>query len=385
LSLKESSADSRGDLRMGAESFDRADGVTELRLSGRLTLTEASEVRSRNQGLDAAKCQRVILDFTRVESLDGSAAAILLDAVSSLTARGLETQIFGAQGQTLAMLELYRQQGTTPTTKPEHSIGLLDDLGRATAKAAHSLREILGFLGDLVASIIVAVRRPSSVNLRDVGPLIERTGADGVFVVGITCLLLGFIMAFQSAIQLKPFAATHLVADLVALALTRELAPLMTAFVVAGRSGAAFAAEIGTMKVSEEIDALLTLGLPPINFLVIPRVLALLVALPLLTLFADLMGLTGGYVVGVTWLDITSTSYLAETRGALTLPDVLLGVWKSIAFAVAISLISCQRGLETSGGAQGVGQSTTRAVVTILFSLVLIDAVFAVFSNVFSG
>jgi phospholipid/cholesterol/gamma-HCH transport system permease protein len=328
----------------------------------------------------------VVVDLSNVESLEGGAAAIVVDLVSSLTGRGFAARLSVAEPQIRALLDLYgRRPGAATPKAPPACIGILDHLGRATVLTAGAAADVLSFLGDLVVSLGEAVRRPRSVNWREVAPLLEQVGADGVVVVGVTCFLIGFIMAFQSAIQLKPFAATHLVADLVGLALTRELAPLMTAFVVAGRSGAAFAAEIGTMKVSEEVEALRTLGLPPINFLVIPRVLALLVALPVLTLFADVIGLGGGYVVGVTWLDITPASYLAETRGALELSDVLLGVWKSLAFAVAIAFISCQRGLGASGGAEGVGQATTRAVVTSLFSLVLIDAVFAVFSHLFAA
>jgi phospholipid/cholesterol/gamma-HCH transport system permease protein len=182
---------------------------------------------------------------------------------------------------------------------------------------------------------------------------------------------------------LKQFGANIFVADLVALSITRELGPLMTAIIVAGRSGAAFAAELGTMRVSEEIDALVTLGLDPYRFLVLPRVLALLVVTPLLTFLADLCGILGGLLVALLTLDLTVGSFLRETRSALELWDVGSGLVKSVAFGLVLALIACQRGLAASGGAEGVGRAATSAVVTSLFALVLMDALFTVLFNAF--
>jgi phospholipid/cholesterol/gamma-HCH transport system permease protein len=169
----------------------------------------------------------------------------------------------------------------------------------------------------------------------------------------------------------------------VALSITRELGPLMTAIIVAGRSGAAFSAELGTMKVSEEIDALRTLGLDPYLFLVFPRVIALVLVVPLLTLLADIVGILGGLLVGLLSLDLTVHAYLLETQNRLALWDVGSGMLKSVVFALAVALIACQRGLATQGGAEGVGRATTSAVVTSLFALVVIDALFTVLFNAF--
>src|SRR5581483_2143691 len=189
--------------------------------------------------------------------------------------------------------------------------------------------------------------------------------------------------AFQAAVQLKQFGANIFVADLVGLSITRELAPLMTAIIVAGRSGAAFSAELGTMKVSEEIDALRTLGLDPYLFLVFPRVLALVVVLPLLTILADAVGILGGLLVALLGLDLTANAYVVETQKALHLWDVSSGLLKSLVFGLQIGLIACQRGLATRGGAEGVGRATTSAVVTSLFALVVTDAIFTMLFNAF--
>jgi phospholipid/cholesterol/gamma-HCH transport system permease protein len=185
-------------------------------------------------------------------------------------------------------------------------------------------------------------------------------------------------MAYQSAVQLKQFGANIFVADLVGLAMVRELGPLMTAIIVAGRSGAAFAAELGTMKVSEEIDALRTLGLVPLRYLVLPRVLGLTLVGPVLTLLADAIGIAGGVLVGVTQLDVTPAAFMAQLGQVMAPWDILSGLLKSVVFSGAIAVIACQQGLSTSGGAEGVGRRTTAAVVSILFALILLDAVFTV-------
>jgi phospholipid/cholesterol/gamma-HCH transport system permease protein len=190
-------------------------------------------------------------------------------------------------------------------------------------------------------------------------------------------------MAFQSAKQLKMFGANIFVADLVGISLTRELAPLMTAIIVCGRSGAAFAAELGSMKVNEEVDALRTLGLTPFGWLAVPRVVALVLVVPLLTLLADFIGIIGGLVVGVTDLDLSALGYLFETQRAVHGWDIGTGLIKSVVFALAIGIISCQQGLAASGGAEGVGKRTTSTVVTSLFALVMIDAVFTMLFRLF--
>jgi len=189
------------------------------------------------------------------------------------------------------------------------------------------------------------------------------------------------VTGFQAAIQLKQFGANIFVADLVGLSITRELAPLMTAIIVAGRSGAAFSAELGTMRVSEEIDALRTLGFDPYQFLVFPRVVALVLVLPLLTILADLVGIAGGLLVALTSLDLTTSAYLLEVQKAVNVWDVSSGCLKTAVFGLNIALIACQRGLATQGGAEGVGRSTTSAVVSSLFAIVVVDAIFTVLFN----
>jgi phospholipid/cholesterol/gamma-HCH transport system permease protein len=195
--------------------------------------------------------------------------------------------------------------------------------------------------------------------------------------------LVGFVMGFQGAKQLQSYGASLFVADLVGISVTRELAPLMTAIIVCGRSGAGFAAELGTMKVSHEIDALRAMGFGPLRYLVLPRTVALIVVLPVLTLLGDIVGILGGLVVGSTSLGISPAAYLTETQTAVHMWDVQSGLIKSVVYAVAIALIACQQGFATSGGAEGVGRRTTATVVLGLFSLVVIDAILTITFRVF--
>ena len=292
--------------------------------------------------------------------------------------------MIGAQGRVQEMLELYADAELKDCLRPPPGRqGLINQVGEATWGLLLSIQQSLDYLGHCVLAGLAGLRDPRSVNWRDVVRISERAGADGFPIVFLISLLIGLIMAFQGAMQLKQFGADIFVADLVALTITRELGPLMTAIIVAGRSGAAFAAELGTMKVSEEIDALRTLGLCPYRFLVFPRFLALVIALPLLTLMSDLIGITGGLLTSLAILDLTPRAYVLETQKAMALWDVWSGVLKSVFFAGVIALISCERGLGTRGGASGVGRSTTSAVVTCLFMLVLMDAAFTILFNAF--
>jgi phospholipid/cholesterol/gamma-HCH transport system permease protein len=206
----------------------------------------------------------------------------------------------------------------------------------------------------------------------------ERSGANALPIITLIHFLVGLVLAFQASIQLRQFGANIFVADLVGLAQVREFGPLITAVLLAGRSGSAFAAEIGTMQVNEEIDALKTMGLDPTRFLVLPKTMALLLAMPLLTLYADLVGIAGGLVVGVLSLDLTVQGYLLQTRKAVDMFDVFSGVGKTLAFALIVAGVGCLRGFQVRGGAESVGHAATSAVVSGIFLIILVDAIFTV-------
>ncbi len=355
-----------------------------LRLRGTLRLESARELldelrahaKSVHQATDRSK---VAIDLHEVESIDGTSLALLSGHVRRLERGGHDVVIEGGEPEMVA--EIVRDRGERPPKKAPPKF--LEQVGRSTAEMGHSTLEVFGFVGNVITGVFGQLREPRTGNYRDVFRIAERAGADAVPIVLFINFLVGFVMGFQGARQLKMFGANLFVADLVGLSVTRELGPLMTAIILAGRSGSAFAAELSTMKVSEEIDALRTLGFGPFRYLVFPRAIALMAVAPVLTLLADFVGMAGGLVVGVTSLDLGVRGYLIETQKAVTLWDVTSGLAKSVAFAAVIALISCQQGFSASGGAEGVGRKTTSAVVISLFSLVLVDTMFTVLFRVF--
>lgn len=256
--------------------------------------------------------------------------------------------------------------------------GLLARFGRKTLEGLRTTLDHASFLGEVCICLAGVLRHPGRLRARDTALAMRSVGVDAVPIVGLIGFLLGLIMAFMSAVQLAQFGANIYVASLVALAMVRELGPIMTAIVVAGRSGSAFAAEIGTMRVSEEVDALVTMGFDPVHFLVLPKLVASALVVPLLALYASIFAIGGGLVVGVFILDLTPTAYMQQTLRTLVLFDILWGFFKSGLFAILIALVGCQRGFAVRGGAKNVGRATTSAVVTSIFLIIFVDSVLAV-------
>jgi phospholipid/cholesterol/gamma-HCH transport system permease protein len=319
----------------------------------------------------------VTVDVAGVERVDGGGAALLAAAAAAHERRGGQVLYVGATHDTAKLLDLYDCGRGRPCARPEPAApGMLVEIGDATAEVFGTVRAIFAFVGDLVVGLLAAMRRPRTVHFGEFGQLIERAGADGLPIVVLINFLVGAILGLQGAIQLHRFGGDQFLANLVGLSIVRELGPLMTAILVTGRSGASYAAELGTMTVNEEIDALRTLGQDPQRFLVFPRVLALCLVLPVLTVVGNLVGSLGGLVIAMVYLDQPAVVYLQSLEMAVDLGDVGTGLLKSVFFAAALGLIACQRGLSTRGGAAGVGRATTSAVVVVLFALVLLDAVF---------
>lgn len=367
-------------------SFEVSEEPQGLRveLGGSITLEQAPALWMRVSDVleRSAEKRRVTMDLSGVDAIDGACMALLVHLRGELKTRGIESVIQGGSPAVRRVVDLYGGRRRPRARRVRRARNAVEQVGQATIDFFGEVVSVLDFLGQLVASAWQALRHPRSMNLRDIGLTMERGGADAVPIVLLINFLIGFVMAYQSALQLKQFGASIYVADLVGVSMTRELGPLMTAIILCGRTGAAFSAELGTMKVSEEVDALRTLGFLPLPYLVVPRILGLMAVAPLLTLLADAVGIAGGLVVGGTLLDITPRAYWVETVGAVKPWDIWSGALKSVVFASAIALIACQQGLATSGGAEGVGRRTTSAVVSILFMLILLDAVFTVIFGV---
>jgi phospholipid/cholesterol/gamma-HCH transport system permease protein len=385
VAITESDAVTKASQAPAAKHFEAALDRATLRMRGDLDFGEAAELWSDLRPyVDAAKRGEAIdFEMSAVRRVDGGIMALLSHLRAELQQRGVRSEFVDADPAVQRIIHLYRGDVKVGRAKSRKARGTLDQLGGATWQIVQELRQVLAFVGQMVLSLGAVIRSPRTVNWHGLAPLIERTGADAVPIVVLINFLVGLVMAFQSATQLKNFGANIFIADLIGISITRELGPLMTAIVVTGRSGAAFAAELGSMKVNEEIDALRTMGFGAQRYLVLPRLLALMLVMPILTLLADVVGILGGLVVALTSLDLTISVYFTQLHKAVTPWDVYSGLIKSSLFGLAIGLISCQQGLATSGGAEGVGRRTTSAVVTTLFTLILIDAVYTMLFRAF--
>jgi phospholipid/cholesterol/gamma-HCH transport system permease protein len=263
-------------------------------------------------------------------------------------------------------------------------VELLLNIGAAAEKGLAYVGGLVQLLGRALAGTLTSPLK-GSLNFQRANHQAMAVGVSAIPVISFITFFIGVIMALQGAYELKRFGAIHLVADMVAISITRERGPLVTAIVVIGRSGSAFAAEIGTMKVTEELDAIETMALHPVAFLVTPKLLAMLVMMPCLTIWADLMGVAGGSVFGMLGASYTFGTYLAATRDALFLRDVFTGLVKSIVFGLIITGVGCQEGFSTGAGSEQVGRSTTSAVVTSIFLVVFVDLIFTAVFYMTSG
>ena len=249
------------------------------------------------------------------------------------------------------------------------------NVGRDAADGFSGAAGGVAFLGEVCCGVAETLRHPEKLRWRFVWYYLELCGRKSVPIVVYICFLMGVILAFQAAVQLRNYGAELFVADLLAFSVLKELGPLMVAVIATGRAGSSFAAEIGTMKVDEEINALRTMGINPCRFLVVPKLLAMVVSLPLLTVIGDIMGLAGGLAVAVSYLGMPAGVYISRTFEVLR-PDVLyMGVLKTVFFAVLITLVGCYRGFASSSDAQGVGRAATLAVVNGILAVVIADAV----------
>ena len=351
-----------------------------LKLVGELRMADATPVWKTLHRLAGQRAKgRFEIDLTEAPIVDGAIMSLLVDLRAALSARDVQAEIVGASERLKPIVHLYHGDEPAPPKAHPPRTTVLARIGAVTERSLQSLRRLMIFLGETMAAVRGFLGGPAPVNWRSIPSLMARAGADGVPIVLLLNFLVGFVMGFQSARQLKLYGANIYVADVVGISVTRELAPLMTAIIMSGRSGASFAAELGSMRVSEEIDALKTMGFAPGPYLILPRMAALAIVAPVLTLLGGVVGVAGGAAVAVSSLDVSARGYLAELRTALVPSDIWTGLVKSVAFGIAIAFIGCQQGFATRGAAEGVGRSTTTTVVSCLFAIVIIDTVFTVF------
>lgn len=320
----------------------------------------------------------LVLDLAEVSKVDSAGVALLRSIQRLCERRAVPVRLESISPSTQHFLD-YLHHKSKPPEGTADSTGGVAKLGNLVIQRTDEIRDFIHFFGDFLLTSIRILYNFRRFRFNEMFYYLQLSGSSAMSIVFMVSFLLGMVMAYQAAIQLKQFGANIFVADLVSLALSRELAPVFTAMLLAGRSGSAFAAEIGTMKVGEEIDALTVMGFNLTDYIVVPKVFALMIAGPLLTMWSNFSGLLGGIFVSGISLDLTAYSFMYEVYTILSVTDILSGLIKAEVFAVLIALIGCFRGFQTGKGADSVGRQTTSAVVSGIFLVIFADAIFTVF------
>jgi phospholipid/cholesterol/gamma-HCH transport system permease protein len=321
------------------------------------------------------------IDLGALEALDTAGAWLLCRIQASLAERGWRVEIAAADASQAALLAEIQRLKPRPALPPAHInplVRLLARLGASTLAACSEARRLLSFYGETIVTFGRLALHPRRMRVTSLVHHLEQTCLNALPIVGLIAFLIGVVLAYQGADQLRRFGAEVFTVNLLGVSVLREIGILLTAIVVAGRSGSAFTAEIGMMKVREEIDALRTIGVHPIEVLVVPRVLALVIALPLLAFFGDILALFGGGLMSVFALGIPPNQFLSQLEYAITPTMFWIGMVKAPVFAFLIALVGCYQGLSVSGSAESVGRLTTQSVVLSIFLVIVADALFSI-------
>ncbi len=356
-----------------------------LQFVGDWTTRELARHDAALRGLDPAGARTVALDLSHCGAVDSAGAWILDRTLENLKGKGLEVTLVGVPPAVERLMDTVaaRHVECPPAPKVDNPlVAVALRLGRETVRISREATDLLSFLGLTIIVLARSLAMPWRIRLTALVSQMEQTGLNALPIVGLISFLVGVVLAYQGADQLAQFGAQIFTVNLVAVGILREMGILLTAIIVAGRSGSAFTAQIGTMKVNEEVDAMRTLGLDPMEVLVMPRVIALVLVMPLLTFYADIMGLLGGAVMATIVLDISFFQFARQLNDAVTVETLAVGIVKAPFFAFIIGMVGCYEGLQVSRSAESVGQQTTRAVVESIFLVIVLDALLSIFFSV---
>lgn len=368
--------------KLAGLNFSQTPDGARVEIQGRWIIAGLAEVDAALRQWRPSGAPRVVLDLAALERLDTAGAWVLHRTRKTLRAGGLQADYRNVQpdhAALLARIEASDKPVPEPRAPPNLALRVLAEIGETMADAAAEARALLGFLGLIVVTLGRAAVKPARIRWTPLIYHLEAVGFNAVPIVSLISFLIGVVLAYQGATQLRQFGAEIFTVELVAISVLREIGILLTAIIIAGRSGSAFTAQIGSMKLNEEIDAMRTLALDPVEMLVLPRILALIIALPMLGFIADMMGLFGGAVMCWIVLDITPALYLQRLNEWVPLAHFWVGIIKAPFFALMIGLIGCYEGLQVEGSAESVGQLTTRSVVEAIFLVIVVDAAFSIF------
>lgn len=353
-----------------------------LDLSGRWTV-DAAAIEARADALleQSAGARRVTLDLGRVTRLDTAGAWLIGRARQTLDAKGVEARLASVRPEYEILLReaRYRTRAVPPPRSGPYVVRLLADIGVTVVSAGADLYKGVAFLGEIVAAIGMSIVSPSHFRAAPLVFHLENIAFRGAPIIALMNFLAGAILAQQGIFQLRRFGATIFVVDLIGILMLRELGVLLTAIMIAGRSGSAITAELGSMKLQEEIDALTVLGLRPVDILIVPRVLALVISLPALTFIADMAGISGGLLVSWVYEGIAPVRFLAGLQTAVGYHTFFSGLIKAPFMALVVGLIACTEGLAVAGSAESLGRRVTSSVVKSIFMIVVVDGLFAMF------
>ena len=356
-----------------------------LELAGSWTTMTVAPQDGALDSLAPDGARRVRIDLAGIEAFDTTGALLVHRTVKQLSARGLEVVLSGGVKAHRDLIETVRSHDVAcPPPPPARSavVTLMEHTGRATFFVFDEALSLVNFLGHTVVVILASLLRPGRIRMTALINQMERTGLNALPIVGLISFLIGVVLAYQGADQLRKFGAEIFTVNLVGVGVLREMAIMLTAIIVAGRSGSAFTAQIGTMKVNEEIDAMRTIGLDPMEVLVLPRVVALVLVLPLLTFYADIMGLLGGAVMANWMLDISFFQFARQFNAGVPVWSFWVGLIKAPVFAFIIAVVGCYEGFKVSISAESVGQRTTAAVVEAIFLVIVLDALFSIIFSI---
>ena len=353
--------------------------VDVLYLQGSWRLVHLGRLVAQVAGLTVPAGRKCVLDGSRLQELDTSAGFMLFSRLCTLGFVGEQLGQRAMDPRHARLLALVRERMAAPKVAiPPRRLGVVQHVGKATGQVLRTLNTHSAFIGNVALECFALLRRPGLFRLRETVVQFEAVVLDGIPVVALMTFLIGVVFAYLLGLQAMQFGASIFVVDGVALAMCRELSPMLVAVIVAGRSGAAFTAQIGSMKVQEETDAIRTLGLSPIQVLVMPRLLAIMLGLPMLVFVGDVAGIAGGVLIGMTQLDIAAHSFISRLHATLDLSAFVIGLAKAPVFAAFIAIIGCRMGMTVSRDARSVGEHTTSTVVQCIVWVIVLDAIFAV-------
>jgi phospholipid/cholesterol/gamma-HCH transport system permease protein len=353
-------------------------GAIAIRCAGRWTVQGVADLDRQLGTTTWPEKDEVHVDASSIASLDTSGAWLLHRTVRHLERQGCAVHVEGLRPEFGALLQLIASREIAAAVPAAAPPGWLARLGGYAWAGIVGTERYLAFVGETFLALLHSIARPRRLRWRVILHNMQSAGVDALPITGFLSFLMGVVIAYQGADQLQRFGANIFVVDLVALAMLRELSPLLTAIIVAGRSGSAYTAQIGTMKVTEEIDALRTIGVGAQEQLVLPKVLALVVVLPLLTVYTDVTGVLGGMIMARAKLDVGFTVFLDRLDEAIMPSSYWTGLAKAPVFAMIIALVGCYRGFHVTGSAESVGEQTTMSVVQAIFLVIATDALFSI-------